>query len=458
MSMRLIELVAPEAQDRFSRELDKARIDGHSNFESTHRTQEGALLPVAAAVTAFKDANGKVSYFAANFRNISQRRSLEESLREKAQRLEQADRRKDEFLAVLAHELRNPLAPLMHALELARLSINDPAAVEQTLATSERQVMQIQRLVDDLLDIARISQGKVELRREKVDIAAPVKAAIESARPLVDRQAHRLSVALPNGPLYLMADPARIQQVLVNLLNNAAKYTPAGGSINLEVGSEDHQVLLRVRDTGVGIAPEILPKVFDLFTQVDQDSPKTQGGLGVGLTLVRRLVELHGGQVAVSSAGLGKGSEFVVRLPVQSDKQPKKTPVAHDKTPLRHCRLLLVDDNKDAVSMLAMLLRRVGHEVFVVHDGQSALDVARREKPEVVLLDIGLPDMDGYEVAKHMRGDPQLKGSVLVAMTGYGYDDDVQRARDAGFQDHLLKPVRLDSIEETLNRLLNPGP
>lgn len=373
-------------------------------------------------------------------------------LREKAQMLEEADRRKDYFLATLAHELRNPLSPIQNAIDLMRRS-DDSASLAKAIDITERQVGQLVRLVDDLLDVARISQGKVELRKQLVRLEDVVNAAVEATRPTVAARSHELRMRLPKAPVFLEVDPARLQQVLCNLINNAAKYTDPGGEVVVEGISEKSQAIISVRDNGIGIAPSLLPRIFELFTQSDASARRSQGGLGIGLTLVRSLVELHGGTVAVQSDGVGQGSKFIVRLPVAQTMAEKKTmsrdPVAADGQVKG--RILLVDDNKDVVSMLAVLLRRVGHDVMTAHDGQEAIDVASRETPQFILLDIGLPGMDGYEVAKQLRTTPQLKDACLIAMTGYGQDEDLRRAEDAGFHHHLLKPVRLESIQAALD-------
>jgi len=449
-------LVSSDEQSRLPEHIARAVELGHHSFESIHVRRDGSTLTVLTSLSAVHDVDShdavsKVSQLAANFQDISERKKLEQSLIEQAASAHESDRRKDEFLAMLAHELRNPLAPILNAIELIRLSGGDADVVEESLTITERQVQQLVRLVDDLLDVARISQGKLTLRKSKIDVAQAVHSAVESCRPLIDSRGHQLTLALPERPIRVNVDPARLEQVLTNLLNNAAKYTKRGGHIWLSAEQDDSGVIIRVRDNGVGMGPDLLPRVFDLFTQSDRSA---QGGLGVGLTLVRRLVEMHGGSVSASSPGVGRGSEFCVRLPAlpagvaeTADRLQGKAAVGAKKA-----RLLLVDDNKDVVGMLALLLRKVGHEVDVAHDGPDALAAARACVPDVILLDIGLPGMDGYQVAVELRKDQRLRQCWLVAMTGYGQDEDVRRAQEAGFHHHLLKPVHLGSIQEVLAR------
>jgi signal transduction histidine kinase len=386
---------------------------------------------------------------------VAERRRAEEALRE-------AHRRKDEFLAMLAHELRNPLAPIRNALEVLRLAGDDPARREEARAVMERQLQQAVRLVDDLLDLARIGQGKIELRRERVPLASVVQRAVETSRPLLESADHQLTVCLPAQPVLLDADPARLAQVLSNLLNNAAKYTEPGGHVWLtaEVQREGAQgapeLTLRVRDTGVGIPPEVLPQVFELFAQEERSRGRSQGGLGVGLTLVRGLVELHGGTVEAVSDGPGRGSEFIVRLPLpRQEALPKGNPGAAPELsgpPLSsRKKVLVVDDNRDAAESLSLLLRLNGYEVRTAYDGEAALQAARDYLPDVAVLDLGLPRMDGYEVARRIRQEPALAGITLVAASGYGQEEDRRRSGEAGFDQHLIKPVEMEDLLGILN-------
>ena len=366
--------------------------------------------------------------------------------------LEEADHRKDEFLAMLAHELRNPLAPLRNALHIVRQRGPDRRAVTRhALDLMDRQVGHLVRLVDDLLDVSRITRGKVELRKEAIDLAEAATRAVESARPLIDARRHRLTYEGPPAPVRVEADPVRLTQVIGNLLTNAAKYTDEGGRITLTVGWEAGEAVVRVRDTGVGIAPEMLPRVFDLFTQVERTLDRAQGGLGIGLTLVRSLVELHGGSVQAFSGGVGAGSEFVVRLPARADAEDRgretRPGVAAPVTPRR---ILVVDDNLDSAETLAQLLQLSGHQARTAHNGPGALAAAGAFRPEVVLLDIGLPGMDGYEVARRLRAGPGGEKMLLVAQTGYGQEEDRCRSRQAGFDAHLVKPVDPGALQALL--------
>lgn len=370
------------------------------------------------------------------------------------QALREADRRKDEFLATLAHELRNPLSPIRNALELLKIPRLDEAAARHSREILERQVHHLVRLVDDLLDVSRVTRSKIELRKEPVEFATVVARAVETAAPLIELQGHHLEISVSSESLLLDADPVRLAQVVANLLTNSAKYTEANGRIWLTAAREENQAVLRVRDTGIGIAPDMLPHVFDLFVQADQTSAKTQGGLGIGLTLVKNLVEMHGGRVEAHSEGLGKGCEFVVRLPLtarQAD-EPVDAKVAEVSQPAPKSghRLLVVDDNHDAAISLAMLLRMLGHEVEVANDGRSALEMAPAIRPSVIFLDIGMPGMDGYEVARRLRQRPDMKHVVLVALTGWGQQADRRRSKDAGFNHHLVKPAEAKAIQMLL--------
>jgi signal transduction histidine kinase/DNA-binding response OmpR family regulator len=370
--------------------------------------------------------------------------------------IREADRHKGEFLAMLGHELRNPLAPILNALHLMRLPGAGREDIEQAREIAERQVRNLARLVDDLLDVSRIDSGKVELRKGIVDLRTSIARAVETARPLLDARDHTLTVSLPDDPLPLLADAARLEQVLANLLNNAAKYTEPGGRVTLHADRQGDDLVVRVRDNGIGIDPELLPYVFELFTQADRSLDRSQGGLGIGLTLVRRLVDLHGGQVSVTSDGGGRGSEFVVRLPAASPgaEAPEWDPATCGHPlqpgPIRPNRVLLVDDNIDGARVLARLLRADGHRVDVAHDGSKALEIARSAPPDVVLLDIGLPGMDGYEVARRLREAGPSSRAMIVALTGYGQQSDRDRSREAGFDHHLVKPVDPDLVRELI--------
>jgi signal transduction histidine kinase/CheY-like chemotaxis protein len=365
--------------------------------------------------------------------------------------IQEANRGKDEFLAMLAHELRNPLAPVLNAAHVLRAGAGgeDAAAAQEMI---ERQTRHMARLVDDLLDVSRITRGKIQLRPEPIELSRVVERAVDSTRPLSEARRHTVEVNVPPGPLRVLADATRVEQVLANLLNNAAKYTEEGGHISLTAAAEGEEAVIRVRDNGIGIAPDMLPRVFDLFMQAHSTLDRALGGLGIGLTLVRRLVELHGGTIEAHSEGPGKGSEFVVRLPLleRPGPGPAPEPAAPAAARASPQRVLVVDDNRDAAESLALMLRLDGHEVRVAHDGPAALEAAHAFGPEVVLLDIGLPRMSGHEVAARLLQQPHGGRRLLVAMTGYGQDEDRRRSRDAGFDHHLVKPVDPQTLRDLL--------
>jgi len=380
------------------------------------------------------------------FENARLYRSLQNEIVERRQaqaRLQEANRRKDEFLAMLSHELRNPLAPIRNAVELIRrIAPPDPKLTWATEVT-DRQVTQLTRLVEELLDVARISQGKIALQLAAVDLLALIAHSVEAARPFIDARGHRLALSLPSAPVWLRGDFARLSQVLGNLLDNAAKYTPEGGAIQLSLSVQEGQALISVRDNGIGIEAELLPHMFELFEQGKRTLDRSQGGLGVGLTLVRRLVELHQGRIEARSAGVGQGAEFIIVLPCVSEVQ---APVVNDAVEppaaaAPGCRVLVVDDNLDAADTVAMFLRIDGHVVLTARDGQEALSCAAAFAPDVVVLDIGLPLLDGYAVARGLRELPQTQNALLIALTGYGQKGDQAQAQQAGFDRHLIKPA-----------------
>lgn len=363
------------------------------------------------------------------------------------QKLQDADRRKDEFLAMLAHELRNPLAPIRSGLGTLAM---DGGTHHETVAPMQEQVEHVVRLVDDLLDVSRIMRGKVELRRKPVEVAELIRRSVRAVRPLIDSCRQELIVSVAEEPLWLHADPVRMAQVIQNLLNNASKYTDAGGRIELIVERQDDQAVISIKDTGVGLEPELLPKVFDLFTQSSRSLDRAQGGLGIGLTLVQRLVLAHGGAVSAHSEGPGHGSTFLVRLPVVEAAEPVEEATEEHRV-AQNRRVLVVDDNLGAAQILSNLLTRLGdHEVETVHDGPSALAAIRETRPEIILLDIGLPGMDGHQVGRAIREKPEFDDILLVALTGYGQEEDRQRSVEAGFDDHLVKPPSVDQLESIL--------
>ena len=375
-----------------------------------------------------------------NFRARQQERT--------ATRLAAADQAKYQFLAMLSHELRNPLGAIQIATQIIRLGRASPAAVQQATGVVDRQVKHVARLLDDLLDVSRITRGRIELRKSSVHVATAVAHALETSRGLIDARGHSLTISLPEQPIRLEADPTRLEQIVTNLLDNAAKYTPPEGHIAVMASVEETDVVLRVRDSGVGISAELLPHVFDLFAQGEPSLAHSQGGLGIGLTLVRRLVELHGGTVTIHSEGVGRGTEAVVRLPVGIPSATPPESATHPRVdPSRH--ILVIEDNPDAREMLRVTLELDGHRVEVAEDGSQGVAMARANRPEIVLVDIGLPGLNGYEVAKQIRA---LVGRRvrLIAVTGYGQPEDRRRTGEAGFDAHLTKPVSPEQIAEVL--------
>ena len=367
--------------------------------------------------------------------------------------LREADRRKDEFLATLAHELRNPLAPISNAVHLLRRPDGRRTA-DRMVEMVGRQVRQIVRLVDDLMDVSRITQGKLELRREPLSLAEVLSMAVETSMPAIEAGRHELAVSLPDETLMLDADRVRLTQVFGNMLNNAAKYTDRGGRIWVDARRAGQEVVVAVRDSGIGIPAAKLPHVFEMFAQAHRDSARGQAGLGIGLTMVRSLVELHGGSVEARSEGPGRGSEFLVRLPLAGSVQPEH-PHADDGAAalLEGRRVLVVDDNADAAESLALLLHTAGAEVRIANDGPAGLQAADEFRPHAVLLDLGMPGMDGFEVARRLRADARQAGLVIVALTGWGQEEDRRRTRSGGFDRHLPKPVDVDGLLDILSRV-----
>ncbi len=374
--------------------------------------------------------------------------------------LVEADQRKNEFLATLAHELRNPLTPIRNSLYILRLAGKNATDRERLLDMVDRQIAHMVRLVDDLLDVSRISRGKIDLRRETIDLVAVVRDTLEVAGPLIESGGQRLELSLPPEPVLVEGDPVRLTQIVSNLLNNSAKYTDQGGLIWLSVARDGDDVTLSVRDNGSGIPAEMIPRVFDLFTQVDRTLGRSKGGLGIGLSLVKNLVEMHGGTVEARSEGPLKGSEFIVRLPrvgparesARASEAGKEATLALSKR-----RILVVDDNRDAADSLAMLLRFLGADVSTAYDGTSALGIMRVHRPELVFLDIGMPGMDGYEVAAQVRRDPQYQDVTLIALTGWGQEEDRRRSRQAGMDLHLTKPLDPRVLQELLMNVSRSG-
>ena len=437
------------------------RRNAHGRPLSTICAQHSRVIPAESytALTTTEDRLRTITLLQQKARaleaEVAQRKQAEtalqrkrEELNENLEQLAETDRRKDEFLAMLGHELRNPLSAVRNAIVTARL---DPPRRERALDIARRQADQLARLVDDLLDVARITQGRITLRKRPISFAGVVERAVETTRQLVEERAHALALVLPAEDLWVEVDPTRLEQVVVNLISNAAKYTEPGGRIEVAAERRGDEVVLRVRDNGIGIAPEMLPRVFDLFAQAEPSLDRAQGGLGIGLTVVRRLVELHGGRVEVESEQ-GQGAEFRVFLPGLPVRPEEMVP-ASTAAEGHAARLLIVEDNTDAAESLMMLLELLGHRVRVVHDGVAALEAATANVPDVMLIDIGLPGIDGYEVARRIRREPGLERVVLVALTGYGREGDKKQALAAGFDYHLAKPVNPDTLQDLVARL-----
>lgn len=442
--VRWTELTPPEWRDADRAAIDEARTRGCCTpYEKEYTRKDGQRVPVISGFSFLDERHDSIAAF---FLDDTGRKRAEKAQRD-------ADRRKDVFLAILAHELRNPLAAIRTAVHLLKMKGSQASEVEWSRQVIERQVRHLSRLLDDLLDVSRIANGKIQLRKTPVDVRDVVTRSAESAGPSLDAKQHRLELRLPDTPLTVTADPARLEQVLSNLLTNAAKYTDNGGFITLRASLEGSEVIVRVRDNGIGIDADLLPRIFGLFTQVDGDRDRSQGGLGLGLTLVRSLVEMHGGRVEARSEGAGTGSEFTIRLPAADAPRPAREANAGAAQDLlersgdlsRH-RVLIVDDNRDVAEGMKLLLGGSGFQVEVAHDARAALEAARRFRPSTVLLDIGLPGMSGHELAQAFRGDPVLSRSLLIAVSGFGQKDDVERSRAAGFDHHLLKPIELESV------------
>ena len=420
------------------------------HFETERVRNDGQRINVSLTISPIKDDSGNVVGASKIARDITDRIRLMNDLQRLAADLSAADQRKNEFLTTLAHELRNPLAPMSNMLEVLKRAGNDGEILQRAHETLERQLNQMIRLVDDLLDLNRITHDRLELRRSEVELSSVIQQAVEVAHPLIDAAQQELIVDLPKEPVYLDADRARLAQVFGNLLNNSCKYTRPNGTIALSAKRVDDEVLVSVKDNGAGIPPNKISSIFDMFMQVDRSSERSQGGLGIGLTLVRRLVEMHGGSIEARSEGEGRGSEFIVRLPVIS-RAADPSPASEIETESASGRrVLIVDDNLDSADSLAMLLNITGNKTFLAHDGVAALEAVEKYRPEVILLDIGLPKLDGHEVCRRVRELPWGKDIVIIALTGWGQEDDRRKSDEAGFNGHLVKPVDYDRLLELL--------
>lgn len=433
-------LVPPDTIEDIEKILSRIRRgEKVDHYETRRRKKSGEVIDVSLTVSPILDSDGTIVGASKVGRDITLQKAIEQ------ERLE-ADRRKDEFLAMLAHELRNPISSINSAVQLFG-RLQKAEELEWVKGIIKRQVKNLARLIDDLLDVSRITRGKIVIRKELLTLPSVITSAVEVVRPLIDERKHELSISLGESPLQLRADPLRLEQMLVNLLTNAAKYTESGGKIWIEASREAEQVVVRVKDNGYGIPADLRPRIFDLFAQGDRSTARSEGGLGIGLTLVKSLAEMHEGTVTVESEGANRGSEFTLRLPAAEDVSFKhKVESTTARPPHASRRVLVVDDNIDSAETLARLLQLLGHQVSLSHDGVSAIESAKEFRPEVILLDIGLPGMDGYEVATALRADESCKNAVIVAVTGYGQEQDRRRSLRAGFDHHLIKPVEHDSL------------
>ncbi len=427
-----------------------AAIDQRTGFACDFRIvrPDGTVRWVANKGRAFFDSAGQPLRLIGTIIDISYRKETELQLLE-------ADRRKNEFLATLAHELRNPLAPIRNAVQILLLSGLEGPKLQWATDVIDRQVGQMTRLVDDLLEVSRITTGKLEVRKETLELADVIREAVETSQPLIEQDGHQLTVNLPPEPVIVSVDMIRMAQVFSNLLNNAAKYTEPGGRISINLQAYGDHAVVSVKDSGTGISADILPHIFEMFMQADRNVHRSQGGLGIGLTLVKQMVELHGGSVEARSAGAGKGSEFIVRLPTVPARSPLAQPpegsgTAGKATPHR---ILVVDDNEDSANTLGQMLQILGHQVRVAHDGLAAIEAAGEFRPEAILLDIGMPKLDGYETCRRIRGHAWGQQMILIALTGWGQDEDRRRTHEAGFDHHLVKPVEAAALVKVLAEL-----
>ena len=444
---RLRDMVADEAEDWLARYRPVLENGKPIRFEQT-LVATGRRLELAA----FRIEPPELRQVAVLFTDVTVRWQAEQQARQYTAELKESDRLKNEFIAMLAHELRGPLAPIGNMLEVMKRAGDDVEVIRHARETIERQHASLHRLVDDLLDLNRITRDKLELRRQVVDLRSIVRNAVEAVHPAIEAAHHRIDVSLPSEPMFVNADAVRLGQVFGNLLHNACKYMEPGGSIHVEAARDDGGVMVSVRDTGIGVAPEKLESIFEMFTQVDRRLERSRGGLGIGLTLVRRLVDLHGGSVTARSEGLGKGSEFIVRLPA-CERAREEPPAQRNAAEISGRRILVVDDNPDTADSLAMLLELSGNATKTANDGAQALEVAAGFMPQIVLLDLGLPGMSGYDVCRAMRRESWGSGIAIVALSGWGQEDARRKSREAGFDAHLVKPVEYGALADLLATL-----
>ena len=449
-----ITLLIPKDRQQEEYEILSRVIKGErvEHFETVRVSKHGKMIDVSLSISPVRDGAGRIVGASKIARDITYRKQLEESQRE-------ADRRKDHFIALLAHELRNPLAPLRNGLQVIKLASNNIDVITEARDMMDRQLGHMVRLIDDLLDISRISQNKMELRRSPVSLAEVLGSAVETARPVIDEAGHEFEYIPSTESIYLDADLTRLAQVFSNLLTNSAKYTERGGRITLMSESQGNEVVVTVRDNGIGIPADSLPRIFDMFSQVDRSIERSTGGLGIGLALVKSLVELHQGTVEVASGGHRQGSAFMVRLPITvgDTTAPHVLSPAKEKTPVQSKRrILVVDDNLDSATSMAMMLKYMGNEVSTAHDGLQAIESAEKFLPDVILMDVGMPRLNGYEATRRIHDQPWGKGIIIIALTGWGQEADKLKSHEAGCNGHLVKPVNLTDLDALLARLMPP--
>ncbi|MGH7833141.1 MAG: ATP-binding protein [Candidatus Binatia bacterium] len=450
---KVFNIINEETREPAGNPVDKVLREGIVVGLANHTaliSKDGTERSIEDSAALIRDASGKISGAVMVFHDVTERRRAEKALKE-------ADKKKDEFLAILAHELRNPLVPIRNGLNVLQLAGNDAVMAENARSMMDQALTQMVRLVEDLLDVGRITTGKLQLRKERVELAAVVQSAVETSRPLMNEHGQKLTVTLPSTPILLDADSTRLAQVFSNLLNNAAKYSEKGGHIVLSAEPRQDEVVVRVADRGIGIPTDHLRRIFEMFVQVDTAFERAQGGLGIGLSLVKRLVEMHGGTIEAHSDGPGTGSQFMVRLPVAGSQPASESHSENGggekASPAAKYRILIVDDNRLSTKSTAMLLRLMGHDLATAHDGIEGMECARTFRPDVILLDIGLPNLNGYEAARRIREQPWGKSIFLVAVTGYGQEEDRRRSLEAGFDYHMVKPINIEELEKKLSEM-----
>jgi PAS domain S-box-containing protein len=454
----LVEHIHPDDLEPVKKELRRSVEDGGDfDIEARNVWADGQVRWILARGRAAPGSGGARTRLVGISLDITEGKRAHEDLERQAAQLREADKRKDEFLATLAHELRNPLAPLRTGLEILKRAPHTDAGA-RARATMDRQVGHMVRLIDDLLEVSRITLGKVMLKKERVTLQSVIEAAVETSRPVLDSARHTLAVDLPDEPIWVEADRTRLAQVVSNLLNNAAKYTPSGGRVDISATLDGNEAIVRVRDNGMGIPKENLPEAFELFSQLNRALDRSQGGLGIGLALVKKLIDMHGGTIEGESEGLGRGSTFTMRIPALPPASSTEFVPAPEQAPVLDARcILVVDDNHDAAESLSELLGTLGHHTRMAHSGPEALAAAVEFHPDLIFLDIGMPGLSGYEVARRLRKHPKVASAMLVALTGWGTEEDKKKARDAGFDEHVTKPIDIEAIETVLAKATTGG-